>query len=164
MVLYFVALIVTGLDQLIKWLVVTRLAINQAVAVIPGALDLFYIQNRGAAFSLFIDQRLLLIIVSLLVMAVIVYVERRHAKGRPDLKVALGLLFGGAAGNLIDRVRLGYVVDYVYLPFIHFPVFNLADSAIVLSILYLFVRFFFRSSSADQQRNGRGGSHEQPGR
>ncbi len=160
--LYWIAVIVIALDQTIKWLVVTHMTVNQAIGIIPGVVDLFYIKNYGAAFSLFIDQRILLIIVSVLVIAVIVFLERRRAIGKWDLKVALGLLLGGAAGNLLDRVHLGYVIDYVYLQFIRFPVFNLADSAIVVSMIYLLVRFFFTGDTNHHpnKKDGRDDSHE----
>ncbi len=158
--LYMIAIIVIALDQLIKWLVVTHMVLNQAIVMIPGVVDLFYIQNDGAAFSLFINQRILLIVVSLLVMAVIVFIERRHAVRKWDQLVALGLLLGGAAGNLVDRVHLGYVIDYVYLPFIRFPVFNLADSAIVVSMFYLLLRFFFTNEEKNKKNDGRDDSHE----
>ncbi len=158
--MYLIAIIVVILDQFTKWLVVAHLAYDQAVVIIPGVLDLLYIQNRGAAFSMLINQRLLLIVVSLAVMVAVVYVERRYGKGRTDVRVALGLLLGGAAGNLIDRVRLGSVIDFVYLSFIHFPVFNLADSMIVLSILYLVVRFFFFGDRKVARRNGGEGADE----
>ena len=153
--LYLFAVIVVVLDQVIEWMIVANLGVNQVIPLIPGVLDLFYIKNYGAAFSMLIDQRVLLIFVSIAVMLVIVYVDRRYAVGKMDMKVALGVLFGGAAGNLIDRVHLGYVVDYIYLPFIHFPVFNLADSAIVVSMAYLLLRFFIRSELKDQKRGGK---------
>lgn len=158
--LYVIAVVIIALDQLVKWQIVTHLAVNQSVVIIPRVLDLFYIQNSGAAFSMLIDQRVLLIIVSLLVMIAIMYVDRHYAKGKLDMKVALGLLFGGAAGNLIDRVHLGYVIDYVYLQFIHFPVFNLADSAIVVSIFYLLIRFFVRKDTQSQNSERRELPHE----
>ena len=158
--LYVIAVIVIALDQLVKWEIVTHLAVNQSVVIIPRMLDLFYIRNHGAAFSMLIDQRVLLIVVSLLVMVAIIYVDRYYAKGKFDMKIALGLLFGGAAGNLIDRVHLGYVIDYVYLQFIHFPVFNLADSAIVISIFYLLIRFFVRKDTQNKNSDSRESPHE----
>jgi len=137
---YLVAFIVTALDQAIKWLVTTHMALNTAVPIWPGVLELLYVQNRGAAFSILLNQRLLLTVVALLVIGAIIYADRRYARGKRGLQVALGMLLGGAFGNLIDRIRLGYVIDYVYLKFIQFPVFNLADSSIVLAVFYLVYR------------------------
>lgn len=137
---YLAAFIVAGLDQAIKWLVTTHMALNSAVPIWPGVLELLYVQNRGAAFSILLNQRVLLIVVALIVIGVIIYADRRYARGKWGLQVALGMLLGGALGNLIDRIRLGYVVDYVYIRIIHYPVFNLADSSIVLSVIYLVYR------------------------
>ncbi len=137
---YIVAAVVAALDQWVKWLVVTHLAPGQAIPVWRGVIELLYVQNPGAAWSLFPNQRVLLIAVALVVAGVIVYVDRRHARGKYGLQVALGTLLGGAAGNLIDRLFRGYVVDYIYIQIIRYPVFNLADSAVVLSVLYLIIR------------------------
>ena len=137
---YVVAFIVAGLDQAIKWLVTTHMALNSAVPVWPGVVELLYVQNRGAAFSILLNQRVLLTVVAFFVIGVIIYADRRYARGKRGLQVALGMLLGGAIGNLIDRIRLGYVVDYVYIKIIHYPVFNLADSSIVLSVVYLVYR------------------------
>ncbi|MHB1549383.1 MAG: signal peptidase II [Bacilli bacterium] len=136
-----VAFIVAVLDQAIKWLVTTHMALNSAVPVWPGVVELLYVQNRGAAFSILLNQRVLLTVVAFFVIGVIIYADRRYARGKRGLQAALGMLLGGAIGNLIDRIRLGYVVDYVYIEIIrYYPVFNLADSCIVLSVVYLVYR------------------------
>ena len=139
-VVYWIAAIVAGLDQGIKWLIVTHMAQGQSIVVWPGVFEFLYVRNTGAAWSLFADQRAFLIAVALFVSAAIVFIDRRFARGKRSLQAALGLLLGGAVGNLIDRVARGYVIDYVYVKIIHYPVFNLADSAVVVSVLYLIVR------------------------
>lgn len=137
---YLIAIVVAALDQWIKWVVSTRMPLNSVIPIWPHVLDLYYVQNQGAAFSILLNQRWLLMLVAILVIAVIVYVDRRYVGRDRGLKVALGLLLGGAVGNLIDRIWHGYVIDYIYVQIIHYPVFNLADSCIVLSVLYLIVR------------------------
>ncbi|MCY0876941.1 MAG: signal peptidase II [Firmicutes bacterium] len=147
---YLIAVLVTALDQFIKWMVSTHMQVNTAIPIWPHVLDLYYVQNQGAAFSILLNQRGLLVVVALVVIVAIVYVDRRYARGERQLQVALGLLLGGAVGNLIDRIFRGYVIDYIYVQIIHYPVFNLADSCIVLSILYLIYRAWRRRSESEE--------------
>ncbi len=156
---YVIAAVVAALDQWLKWLVVTHMAPGQAIPLWRGVVELLYVQNPGAAWTLFPHQRNLLILVAFVVSGVIIYVDRRHARGKYGLKIALGALLGGAAGNLIDRVFRGYVVDYVYIQIIHYPVFNLADSAVVLSVLYLIIRAW----RTRPEQVERGGGADSPG-
>ena len=137
---YVIAIGIAALDQWIKWIVATNMSVNTAIPIWPHVLELYYAQNQGAAFSILLNQRFFLIFIAIAVVAVIIYVDRRYARGTRSLKIALGMLLGGALGNLIDRLWHGYVIDYVYVEIIHYPVFNLADSSIVLSVLYLILR------------------------
>ena len=131
------ALAVAGLDQLLKALAQHYLA-GQGMELIPGLADLVLIYNKGAAFGSFAglaQGRWLLIGLTLLAVAIILWVVARGslAQGRLAL-TCLGLVLGGAVGNLIDRLRTGLVVDYVYLhlgPY-YWPAFNLADAAITI--------------------------------
>lgn len=156
---YLIAAVIAALDQWIKWLVVSHMSPGQAIPLWHGVIELLYVQNPGAAWTLFPHQRLPLILVAVVVAGVIVYVDRRRARGKVGLRIALGALLGGAVGNLIDRVLRGYVVDYVYIQIIHYPVFNLADSAVVLSVLYLIVRAW-RARPEATQRGIAGGVDE----
>ncbi len=137
---YVVAVFVAAIDQTIKWIISTHMAVNSSIPIWPNVLELLYVQNSGAAFSILLNQTALLIVVALVVIGVIIYVDRRYAHHQLRLQIALGLLLGGALGNLIDRIRLGYVIDYVYIEAIHYPVFNFADSCIVVSVIYLVFR------------------------
>lgn len=150
---YLIAASVALLDQWIKWIVSHQMALNSVVPIWPHVLELYYVQNQGAAFSILLNQRALLTVVALLVIGVIIYVDRRYARGKRSLKIALGMLLGGAVGNLIDRIWHGYVIDYMYVKIIHYPVFNLADSSIVLSVLFLIFRAWsMRGGSEDRER------------
>jgi len=151
---YFIAIGVAVLDQWIKWIISTHMAVNSAITIWPHVLDLFYVQNQGAAFSILLNQRPLLTIVALMVIVVIVFVDNRYARGQRELKIALGMLLGGAVGNLIDRLWHGYVIDYVYVRIIHYPVFNLADSSIVLAVLYLIFRAWIARGVSESTHNG----------
>jgi len=126
--------LVVVLDQLSKWLIEQALAFGQTVAVLPF-FNLVLVYNPGAAFSFLSSasgwQRELFVGIGLAASAVIVYLLRRHA-AEPWFCLALSLILGGALGNVIDRVLLGHVVDFldVHASGYHWPAFNLADSAI----------------------------------
>ena len=102
--------------------------------LIPGLIRLTGTRNTGAAFSLFSDSAWVLpLVTALLTLAVLIYIIKTRPKGL--MEAALAVLLGGAAGNLIDRLSLGYVIDFIELSFIRFPIFNLADIAIVSGCL-----------------------------
>lgn len=129
---------VVVIDQLTKAWLVANVALDEIVEVVGDWIRLIYTQNSGALFGLFRDQALLFGIVSIGVIALIVWYH--GSSGRSTLlSVALGLLLGGALGNLIDRLRLGYVVDFVDIGIgdLRFYTFNVADSAISGAILLL---------------------------
>lgn len=133
------ALIVAGLvvilDQLTKYAVVQLLPYLHSRPVIPGALYLTHIRNVGAAFGLFANQRVLFL-VAFFLMLVAFFVFRTELQRLGTIAVgASGLVLGGALGNAIDRIRLGYVVDFLDIRI--WPVFNLADSAVVVGSLVL---------------------------
>jgi signal peptidase II len=129
------ALIIIALDQATKVLVVDRLSDRGPVDLIPGVLDLELTRNSGAAFSLGEGSTVVLTVISAVVVAAILRIC--HRVSSRGWSLALGGIMGGAGGNLCDRilrapgVGRGHVVDWVHLH--HWPIFNLADSAIVLS-------------------------------
>ncbi len=131
---YLLLVTVVLLDQATKLAVERFLALNQKTTVVPGVLSLTYILNPGAAFGI-LEGHTTLILFMAAVLFFLVYVFRRVISGQPAvLRWGLGLALGGAAGNFIDRVRLGKVIDFLALefwPLHNWPVFNLADTAIV---------------------------------
>ena len=135
-----IALAIVALDQLAKLIVTANLDPGQAVQIVGDYLRIVFGQNSGALFGLFQDNALMFGIVSLAVIALIVGYHAR-ATSSAYLTVTLGLLLGGAIGNMVDRLRLGYVVDFVDagIGTTRFYTFNIADSAISLSILLLFI-------------------------
>jgi signal peptidase II len=132
------AAIVVVLDQLTKAWLVSFLAPGASVSVIGDYVRLVHGQNNGALFGLFRESALLFAIVSLGVIALIVVFHARSGRS-VYMSVTLGLLLGGAIGNLLDRFRLGYVVDFVDLGIGSFRwyTFNVADAAISLSLVLL---------------------------
>jgi signal peptidase II len=127
------------LDQLTKWLVSSQLLLGQPVVVVGDFIRLTLVHNRGAAFGLFPGSRVPFIIVSLLAIAVVLYLFQRDAYRSALSRVLLGGILGGALGNLIDRARLGYVVDFIEVGVgsLKWPVFNVADSAVTLGVIIL---------------------------
>ncbi|WP_076348046.1 signal peptidase II [Alicyclobacillus vulcanalis] len=141
--LYAVGLVVLVADQLIKMWVRAKLAIGSAVVVLPGVVEITHIQNPGAAFSLLPHQVWLFVLVAIVVVAAVVVVNTRFQLS-PMAQIGLGLLLGGALGNMVDRVfsPTHTVTDYVYFYTIHFPVFNLADASIDVGVLLLILSTF----------------------
>ena len=123
-------LLVYGIDQLVKYIVTDQMELGSSMEIV-GPFHLTYVQNTGAAFSLFAGNPAVLAVFSGLALIVIVFFMYKFSVGQPGLPFALAILAGGATGNLVDRIFRGYVVDYLDVGF--WPVFNLADVAIVLS-------------------------------
>jgi signal peptidase II len=127
------------IDQATKALVSSSLQIDQPWAPIESLSHLFtitYTTNTGAVFGIFPDAGVVLLIIAVVVVGLIIYYYRRlSGQGSWIIRLALGLQLGGAIGNLIDRVRLGHVVDFLNLKF--WPVFNVADSCIVIGVAIL---------------------------
>lgn len=126
-----VAVIVFIADQVTKYIVKTNLDLYESWPR-EGLLRITYGTNSGTAFGLFPDQTLVLIVTSFLAIGFIYYFYRSHAMPTPVLRLAIGLQLGGAFGNLVDRIRLGSVVDFIDVGW--WPIFNIADSSIVTGI------------------------------
>jgi signal peptidase II len=133
-----IVLLVLGLDQLTKAWLVAGLAPGHSLSVLGDWLRLVHGQNTGALFGLFRDSAAGFAVVSVVVIAAILWYESR-AGGSGYLSLTLGLLLGGALGNLADRVRLGYVIDFVDagIGTLRFWTFNVADASISLAIVLL---------------------------
>jgi signal peptidase II len=146
---------VVVLDQLAKAAVTSALEPGESVPVIDNLVRIVFGQNTGALFGLFQDNAAMFGLVSIVVIGLIVAYHARAAVS-PYLTVTLGLLLGGAIGNMLDRIRLGYVVDFVDagIGTLRFYTFNVADSAISLSILLLFIAALRPSLVEGTQRSG----------
>lgn len=128
-----VAVVTIALDQLVKALVRGGIGLGGQVDLIPG-VHLVHVRNSGVAFGFFAGGGVLLVLVAALALGALLAFFVTHV-GRPLAWLPTGLLIGGAAGNLIDRVRDGAVTDFVKLP--HWPAFNVADMAITVGVLVL---------------------------
>ncbi|MFQ5866401.1 MAG: signal peptidase II [bacterium] len=135
--MYLIALILLSLDQLSKYLIRQKMSLTESIPVIQSVFHITYVENTGIAFGLFPQGHSLFIIISLIVILFIVFFERKKALKSPRERFCLGLVLGGALGNLIDRLRFGFVIDF--LDFRIWPVFNLADSGVCIGgILMVF--------------------------
>ncbi len=139
---YLVILLALGLDQLTKAWAVTSLRPVESMRIIPGFFNLTYVQNTGIAFGMFAGQGLLVALGMIVLAGVTLYYTRGMNWAAWEPNIVGGFLVGGAAGNLLDRSRLGFVVDFfdVYIRQYHWPVFNVADSLICIAVGWIVVR------------------------
>lgn len=140
-----VAALVIAADQISKALIVNRLGPSgdpHVVEVIPRLLRFIYVENSGAAFGIFQGGGSILTPLAVGVVLVLAVVFRHMVTQSLWLSIALGLQFGGALGNIVDRLHYGYVIDFINVP--HWPTFNLSDSAITVGVIILGCYLLFR--------------------
>ena len=141
MMFYLIAVAVILLDQATKAVIIRTLRLGQGIPVVPGFFDIVYVLNPGAAFGFLAGlsdgiRNPLFILISVAAVVLIVAYYTRYLRSHRLVSAALGLILGGAIGNLIDRLRYGMVVDFldVHLGQYHWPAFNIADSAISIGV------------------------------
>ncbi|MFQ5876850.1 MAG: signal peptidase II [Acidobacteriota bacterium] len=159
-----VSLSILGLDQLAKELVVSRMVLSSSVAVIPGLFHLTLVTNRGALFGLFHDlpdpyRNLLFIVIPVLAILMILGFQYRTTLADVVAQTGLALILGGAVGNLVDRLRLGYVIDFLdfFIGDHHWPAFNLADASICVGVALLVSDLLVRGRSRSRPTPPSGG-------
>ncbi|MFH1114237.1 MAG: signal peptidase II [Pseudomonadota bacterium] len=137
-------------DQVSKYLVASSVPLNSGVQVIPGYLDVVHVRNKGAAFGIFSQstwsvRSTLFLVVHFIALAVIFRLLASTRDPDPYLLGGYSLFFGGAVGNLIDRLRFGEVIDFldVHIGNAHWPAFNVADSALCVGAVLLILHFLF---------------------
>lgn len=141
-------ILLIAVDQLTKYLAVQQLKDKPAYIILDGILELNYLENKGAAFGMLQNQKIFFIFVAIVILSVIAYVLFKtpdHKKYRA-LHILLSLIAAGAIGNMIDRIRLDYVVDFIYIVLINFPIFNVADIYVTFAtaILVLMLLFVYK--------------------
>ena len=138
----FVVFIVVS-DQITKYLTVLYIPAIGVQTFIPGLLQITYVQNTGAAFSSFEGQQWLFALIFLIFTVLIVYEYKKKPMGFTTFeRWCIAAIYGGGLGNMIDRVRLGYVVDMIETTFMEFPVFNVADCFITCGCVLLMLHLF----------------------
>lgn len=144
MIYAIIAAALVAVDQIVKYLVMTRIPLGEHVPFIPYILDLTYVTNTGAAFSIFSEHTWALALVSLVMSVLLALALWKGLFKHPLGRLALTLLLAGAVGNLIDRAFRGFVVDMFNVLFMRFAVFNVADICVVVGgiaagLYYLFL-------------------------
>lgn len=139
------------LDQITKHFAVVYLKGQEALTIIDEVFELNYLENRGAAFGMLQDQKFFFIFIAVVILAVIAYVlvKTPNQKKYTKLHIALVLIAAGAIGNMIDRLRFDYVVDFFYFSIINFPIFNVADIYVTCSAVYLVILLLFVYKESD---------------
>ena len=151
-----------GLDQLVKYLVLLYIAPGSHVPLIPYVVELTYVENTGAAFSLFHQHTWLLALISLVLSVVLAAALWKNFFRHPLGKLTLTLLLAGAVGNLIDRVFRGFVVDMFNLLFMNFAVFNVADICVVVGGIAAGAYYLFLADKLEpggKNREAHGSNH-----
>jgi signal peptidase II len=147
-----VAFAALGADQLTKWIVTSRLDLGDEVHVV-GPFSLHHVTNSGIAFGLFASATSIVILLTSIAVTWMLYFFARSGSRHPVLPVALGLVIGGSVSNLIDRVRLGHVTDFLDVRY--WPAFNLADTFIVVGVAALLLALVAADRNAARPRRVR---------
>ena len=136
-IIFPTALFVVLLDQLTKFLIKTKFQLAESIPIVKNMLHFTYVTNTGSAFGLFKGLDLFFVIFSFVVIVAILYFMKNIKQNEKLMQVSFGLLLGGTIGNLADRILFGHVIDFI--DFRIWPVFNVADSAITVSIALLVI-------------------------
>lgn len=133
------------IDRITKQMAVVKLKDQPAFSIIDGVLEFNYLENRGAAFGMLQNQKMFFVFVALVFLGVIVFVLFRAPDHKKYVKlhILLTMIAGGAIGNMIDRLRLDYVVDFIYIVLINFPIFNVADMYVTFATVILIIEVLF---------------------
>jgi signal peptidase II len=147
------------LDQLSKGIIVSSLKLHQSLELLANFAHITYVRNPGAAFGILADNQLRLpffILVSVIALLGILWYLKRIPANNTRLQLGLGLIFSGALGNLIDRIRYGEVIDFIDVHWYqhHWPAFNVADSAICVGVGLLLIESWFEERAKTSKKQG----------
>ncbi|EIW2080441.1 signal peptidase II [Enterococcus faecalis] len=155
LVVYFlISALLVGLDQWSKYLTVQNISLGETKEFIPGFLSLTHLRNTGAAWSLLEGKMIFFYVITVIVSVVIIYLLIKNYKKSIWYSVGLSFVLACAIGNFIDRVRLGYVVDMLQTDFMNFPIFNVADSTLVVGVICIFIYLILDEKAAKEGKNG----------
>ncbi|HUW23894.1 MAG TPA: signal peptidase II [bacterium] len=149
--MYLITLILLSVDQFSKYIIRQKMSLAESIPIIKSVFHITYVENRGIAFGLFPQGSSLFIVISLIIILGIIFFERKKVIKSLKERFCLGLILGGALGNLIDRLRFGFVIDF--LDFRIWPVFNLADSGVCIGGI-LMVFFLLRKRPCKERTVG----------
>lgn len=149
-----ISIILLCIDQISKLLVVNILTKTESITIIKNFFYLTYINNDGAAFSILVGKRIFLILVAILVIILLLYyIKKNNIQNKLEI-ISLSLILGGSLGNLIDRVVRGYVIDFLDFKIFNynFPIFNLADTFIVIGVFLLLLKELRKENTLDSRK------------
>lgn len=150
-ILSFMILVV--IDQLSKYYITTTMKLHDSIPVIKDVFEIHYIHNPGAAWGMLENQQLLFAICAIVasIFGAIYYVKCLQANTMKALRICIVVILAGAIGNLIDRVRFQYVIDFIYFKLIDFPVFNIADCYVTVGffVMIIFVLFVYKDEQLE---------------
>ena len=148
-----ISIILLCIDQISKLLVVNLLTKTDSKTIIKNFFYLTYINNDGAAFSFLVGKRIFLILIAVLVIVMLIrYIKKNNIQNKLEL-VSISLIIGGSLGNLMDRVVRGYVIDFLDFKIFNynFPIFNLADTFIVIGVFLLLLKEIRKENNLDSR-------------
>lgn len=140
-----IAAVLLAFDQFTKYLAIIHLKDNPAYILIDGVLELQYLENRGSAFGMLKNQKVFLLFVGAVFLLVLLFFlfKLPRQKKFNSVHILFSVIIAGGLGNMIDRLRFDYVVDFIFFVLIDYPIFNVADIYIVLATIGLFILFLF---------------------
>ncbi|MGE0992520.1 lipoprotein signal peptidase LspA [Bacillus sp. GMa5/2] len=152
MIYYVIALFVTAIDQISKWLIVKNMELGTSIPIIDNVLYITSHRNRGAAWGILENKMWFFYIITVVFVVFIVFYMKKYAKTDKLLGISLGLILGGAIGNFIDRVFRQEVVDFihVYIFSYNYPVFNIADSALCIGVVLIIIQTLLEGKKAKE--------------
>ena len=147
--IYFILLV--AIDQISKYWAITRLKGQSPITIIPGALQLRYHENTGAVWGILSGKIgfLSILTIILIVILILIYFKIPNTKRHLPIQIIWVFILSGATGNFIDRVYLKYVVDFIYIELIDFPIFNIADNYLTISCVILLILGIFYYKEED---------------
>jgi len=161
---YLVAAVIIAVDQAVKRVVASNMYPGQSIPLINDALHITYVRNQGAAFSMWQQQWVILIVLPAVVLiAALVLICIKGKTWHPCILLSVSFICGGGIGNVVDRISQGYVVDFLdcrFIPFMDFPVFNIADIFVCVGCgLLLFYVIFVDGKKEDTAKEKKSGEH-----
>ncbi len=147
-----IILVCVGIDLLTKLLAINNLRdLADEIPVINKVFGLYYVENKGISFSMLSSKMALIIIITSIIMLILIYVMIRTPKTKyfMPFSIVLSVIVGGAAGNMIDRMFRGFVIDFIMLDFINFPIFNVADIFVCVGLFILVILIIFKYKDKD---------------
>ena len=157
MTIFLVALLVAVADQFTKQIVRYNFALGESRPILDGFFDLVYVRNTGSAWGMFRDHGEILILISVAMLVLMLVYRRSLITDAMEHKIAFGLLIGGIVGNLMDRIRLEAVTDFLdfYIGTHHWPAFNIADSAICIGVgVYILSSYWLPTHPMKEPKSG----------